>query len=298
MMMHSQQSIPIHWQGSIARSLLASPQQGSVLGLTSRGVFIRLPSSWVLFISQERHRGPLTLNLPAGQATLTGLETGQPVTIDGGAIQFPGAGIVLDISRTAAWEAPPLPSGWLAAAQRRAALESVVQLAQSREHGLRQLSGSLLAIEPESPLPSEFAWVDGLSLLNGLRNPSPDPVVATLTPFFGRGPGLTPSGDDFLLGLLLAFARWGDVLHPVFPLKDVSARLTSLAVRKTSLLSANLIACAAQGQADERLLAALDGVLTGAPRPEACAQLLLGWGYSSGGDALAGMTLAILSADT
>jgi hypothetical protein len=298
MMMHSQQSIPIPWQGSIARSLLAGPQRGSILGLTSRGIFIRLPSSWVLFISQERYRGPLTLNLPAAQSIPTGLETGQSVTIDSSAIQFPGAGIDLDIRRAATWEAPPLPSDWLAAPQRRVALESVVQLAQSREPGLRQLSGSLLAIEPGAPLPAEFAWVDGLPLLNGLRNPSPNPVVAALTPFFGRGPGLTPSGDDLLQGLLLAFARWGAVLRPIFPLAEVSARLNSQAVYHTSLLSANLIACAAQGQADERLVAALDGIMTGDPGPEACAQLLLGWGSSSGGDALAGMTLAILSAST
>jgi hypothetical protein len=58
-------------------------------------------------------------------------------------------------------------------------------------------------------------------------------------------------------------------------------------------LSANLIECAASGKADERLIDALDGIMTGSPGPEECATLLLSWGNSSGGDSLAGMALAL-----
>jgi hypothetical protein len=60
------------------------------------------------------------------------------------------------------------------------------------------------------------------------------------------------------------------------------------------LLSANLIECAAQGQANERLILSLDGMITGVPDAERCAGLLAGWGNTSGLDALVGMGVVIV----
>lgn len=109
----------------------------------------------------------------------------------------------------------------------------------------------------------------------------------------GQGAGLTPSGDDVILGCLLAPSRWGRLISPTLDIQALSQELIAQAYRQTTLLSANLIECAAAGQADERLLLALDGIITGQPSTEECAVLLLGWGNSSGCDALAGMGLAI-----
>ena len=58
----------------------------------------------------------------------------------------------------------------------------------------------------------------------------------------------------------------------------LSDLLNRAASQKTTLLSANLIACASQGQADERLISALDGMLTGNPAPEQCAAVYPSWG--------------------
>jgi len=109
----------------------------------------------------------------------------------------------------------------------------------------------------------------------------------------GQGTGLTPAGDDVILGCLLALSRWGHILSPYLDLQALQQPLISQAYRQTTLLSANLIECAASGQADERLLLALDGIFTGQPSTEQCAALLLGWGNSSGCDALVGMGIAI-----
>ncbi len=65
-----------------------------------------------------------------------------------------------------------------------------------------------------------------------------------------------------------------------------------MAFNRTKLLSANLNACAAEGQTDERLIAALDGILTGQPEAEDCAALLLAWGDSSGCVVLDGKEIA------
>jgi hypothetical protein len=108
------------------------------------------------------------------------------------------------------------------------------------------------------------------------------------------GSGLTPSGDDLVAGCILALARWGSWLFPGLPVAAHAPQLLPLAYQTTTTLSANLIECACQGQADERLLLALDGILCAASPPSACAAALSAWGNTSGRDALTGMALVIL----
>jgi hypothetical protein len=71
----------------------------------------------------------------------------------------------------------------------------------------------------------------------------------------------------------------------------LNQRVIDLAYQRTTTLSANLIACAAHGEADERLINAVDGIVTGTPSHAACVECVLGWGHSSGLDALIGMAL-------
>jgi hypothetical protein len=92
---------------------------------------------------------------------------------------------------------------------------------------------------------------------------------------------------------LLTLHRWGKNLLPGIELQEFNRSVVQTARQKTTALSANLIECAANGDANERLIQAFDGIMTGVPGPEKCARLLLSWGNSSGGDALTGMVLAI-----
>jgi hypothetical protein len=117
-------------------------------------------------------------------------------------------------------------------------------------------------------------------------------MAVELEGLLGLGSGLTPSGDDLTMGFLLYLKRWGHVLAPGLDLATLAPVIVPLATRKTTTLSANLIECALNGQANERLLLALDGILTGEPDPATCASYLAGWGNTSGLDALVGMALA------
>jgi hypothetical protein len=111
----------------------------------------------------------------------------------------------------------------------------------------------------------------------------------------GMGPGLTPSGDDVVMGLLLALNRCAAGGWDRGDLDQLNRALIDAATQRTTLLSANAITCAAAGEADERLLAPLDAAWGGrAPSPEAVVGLL-GWGASSGRDALVGMAVALLA---
>jgi hypothetical protein len=118
-------------------------------------------------------------------------------------------------------------------------------------------------------------------------------MADALAGFLGVGSGLTPSGDDLILGFCLALKRWGRHLAPDVQMETLRNELLSQIYKRTTTLSANLIECALQGQANERLILALDGIITGEPDAAACADSLAGWGNTSGIDALVGMIMCL-----
>jgi hypothetical protein len=151
----------------------------------------------------------------------------------------------------------------------------------------------ILRLPAEKKVPEDPVLSPNMAgrLQQALKSRDARRILPVLEWFLGRGPGLTPSGDDLIAGLLLALHRWGDVLCPKLDLEELSRRLLPLAYRQTSTLSANLIECASQGQADERLVTALDGLVAGEPGSPACAALLADYGSTSGRDAFLGMLL-------
>jgi len=262
--------------GAIAGQALAQAQAATVWGLTSRGVFLHLSTNWVIFLSYEPFRGPLTLNSPFHLSLSQSLRPGLKVKVSSNVLSFDALGVNVDITGAPPWSAPAREaSSPTSFAGRRERLEYIYQnvLAARRE------------IISRDHL-SDLTTAPSLGISN---------ISAELEKHLGLGPGLTPDGDDLVLGYLLAINRWGDLLCPCLDVPEINRTLRQTAYTRTNTLSANLIECASLGQADERLLLALDGILTGIPDPDACVAHLLSWGHTSGANALAGMKRAIIS---
>lgn len=111
----------------------------------------------------------------------------------------------------------------------------------------------------------------------------------------GLGPGLTPSGDDVLSGLLIALRLLGGVIpggtKAVWLADWLGAAVTSFAGDRTTALSATLLHCAARGQAAAEVAAVLHGFAGQEPLLPAIRKLLvtgrtsgadLAWGLSAG----------------
>jgi hypothetical protein len=101
----------------------------------------------------------------------------------------------------------------------------------------------------------------------------------------GLGNGLTPSGDDFLGGVMIALHRIGRA--------DLAAalarRVMASATQGTSVISAAYLRCAAAGQGFAVLFDALDCVLAGeGARLDARLDAIAEVGHTSGWDSLAG----------
>ena len=279
--------------GKIAQEALAQAHQASVVGMTSRGVFLRLTNRKVIFLSFEPYRGPLTLNLQEDSSCSMQLSRGAIASLYSHCIFFPAIGLSLLTSQAETWRAPMLPDICLPPDQRIARLRSIMRLADL-DHATSQLAALLPALMGihERSAPSGDELFNRVVRLQQARQEDQFSTVADiLKTFIGLGAGLTPAGDDLVIGFLLAANRWGDRLFPGLDVATLNKETQTDASRHTSTLSANLVECASLGQADERLILALDGIVTGQPDAGACVAALAAWGHTSGFDALAGMAL-------
>lgn len=118
-------------------------------------------------------------------------------------------------------------------------------------------------------------------MTSGIDLPAGGPLTAAhLDRLLGRGPGLTPLGDDVLAGWLTACAALG---RPDEQLADAVRRRPGA----TTLLSATLLDCAARGEALPQLADWL------ADPTDSTADALLAVGATSGAGLMTGAGLAL-----
>jgi hypothetical protein len=108
-------------------------------------------------------------------------------------------------------------------------------------------------------------------------------VKAGAAQLAGLGTGLTPSGDDFLLGTMLC--AW--LAHP--SPKRYCAEVLDAALAQTTLLSAAYLRSAAGGECSSPWHLLLEALASGSEeRIVDAARAVVAYGHTSGSDALAG----------
>lgn len=111
-------------------------------------------------------------------------------------------------------------------------------------------------------------------------------AITAAEQLMGLGPGLTPSGDDMLAGLLVTLRAVGSaagVGRAVWLADWLAAAVTFDARTRTTPISATLLHCAARGEAGLETIAVLRG-LTGRQPLEPAVHRLLRLGHTSGAD--------------
>jgi hypothetical protein len=152
---------------------------------------------------------------------------------------------------------------------------------------------------PSSPTPVVAAAMPGVTALRrwieaGFRGDQPAPTDGEkIIELIGLGPGLTPSGDDFLAGALLALARLG-LSGP----RDALWNVLRARLDRTNDISAAHLRSAASGYAASALHEAIDAAISGrtdqiAPALASLANI----GHSSGRDAFAGALVVLRTVD-
>jgi hypothetical protein len=204
---------------------------------------------------------------------LDGITPGDDGWVGDGAIEIGGLGI-----RVRRWwdPAPPLGSA------------DLVRLSRS--------AGRLDAIRRRSPRQPGLDPAGAPSLLEaGCRTGSLADGITAAERLIGLGPGLTPSGDDMLSGLLVALRHLGGATgtqRAVWLADWLAAAVTYDARTRTTPISATLLHCAARGEASPEVTGVLRAV-TGRQPLEPAAHRLLHLGHTSGADIAWGIQIGL-----
>lgn len=190
--------------GVLAHETLQHAGEGRIAAAFERSFYAVFGGRWVCIGSRDIGSGPLhVLCDPWPSAAFV---VGQTVTIAANVICVDDAPLV-NTARAPVWRPKPAPA-WTPA-QLQAGLEFAGQFWSTMpvDEGLAALG---LTQVPETTSPLLATARPGVQALEriaaGERAPADDAALADL---IGLGPGLTPSGDDVLIGALLALTSLG-----------------------------------------------------------------------------------------
>ncbi|MCI0480496.1 MAG: DUF2877 domain-containing protein [Candidatus Dadabacteria bacterium] len=150
-------------------------------------------------------------------------------------------------------------------------------------------------LEPQEASVSENARPHIEQLMWGLFSGDLAAVTEKAGAILGLGPGLTPSCDDFLAGLLMSLGFAGRYFYG----KDEAAArffkkagdtIYRLSKEKTTIYSRGLIGDARRGEGPEAALLLIGNLVTGSPEDTAsAAKTLIGMGAATGADMAVGI---------
>jgi hypothetical protein len=250
-----------------------------------RSCYLEAHGDFLCIGEESIGRGPLNAHLaPAAWTRLSESlpPVGTSARIARGMLHI--GSIALDATRATPWRPASWPTAWRPESV-ACALRHLERLAaeQAPVDGLARVvlgaTGDRSTALERTALPRVRrlrAW------LTGDAPPSVD--------LLGLGPGLTPSGDDVLCGMLVALHAVGQAGMAA----ELYAALAVAAPTATSPLSAVFLRAAAEGLGCEALHAAIAAILEGRAeavggRAEAVGRI----GHTSGWDALAGAMLVL-----
>ena len=237
---------------------------------------------------------PVPINLQSADGFASLIEVGAPIRV-GPAVLELGA-IQVRLTDLEIWNPRPNWDG-LRASLRVATVEQLAQV-------LRRYAppGSLapLAERPAGALWSESASGGDLSsallhriaslaqeLLSALIRSEPAQIEAAASKLAGLGSGVTPAGDDFMLGAIHALWASADGNR----VADLVGSVLEGVGSRTNAVSLAWLRAAARGEAANEWHGLFEAVLMGEPI-EAVARLLIRRGHTSGADAVAGFVAA------
>ncbi len=257
--------------------LITEGAAGQVLGVYRRSFYAELrrggKSQVVAVVDVSLGRGPL--NLVARELIDPPVAVGDPVEVSNGYLR---AGLlVLPLRETRAWDPtvrvrrsdlmPEAVEACFGFVVREAPPTSLAAL-------LPVLRGEEVRLDPWQ----QTALCAARRLLDGLRTGTREGVAEGAAGLAGLGPGLTPSGDDFLCGLLLGLWVAGELEFVPTILRTAQG---------THRISRAYLWAAARGGASEAWHHLLSSLRTGQGW-EKTARRVLHTGETSGADALAG----------
>jgi hypothetical protein len=273
-------TLPVHVVAAPVLERLAGGRSGVVLGAGATAAWVDLDGFVVAITTREVPLLPNAVALAAGSAGLprSRVVAGSAARLAPGRVDLGALRVTWDPAAPPAWD-PTVPvatdAGPEALVRRGAALLDALGVpgAAAREEPValvRELAriGLATAADPEGAA--------GLTqLFHAVRQRDPEPAARATRELVGRGPGLTPEGDDLLAAVAGTLAVLGPAAGWDRPaLTGFLAALVDPAAERTTALSATLLQLAARRQLVEPAGRLLDlGPAADAAWPAALARL-------------------------
>jgi len=246
----------------------------------------------------------IRLATPPGFSFTDHLQQDQPVGCRAGVIRIGGSNLSIDLRPASRWQAdlarlsfdleqPDTGRAWHVAWQElwdyrqpeRGAFKPERLLLQSQAAGRSSKLRFLV-----DPLSAEI-----LTLLKGTHQLQVDQAAMVLEPLVGLGPGLTPAGDDFIIGYLAGL--WSAVGFDPARLQFLSALGIRIdrAAAATNDISRAYLRCATAGDVSETLAALARAIAQGQDpaRLRQVSRSALEIGDTSGAAAVLGLLIGI-----
>ncbi|MBX3331785.1 MAG: DUF2877 domain-containing protein [Nitrospira sp.] len=276
---------------------------GTVHSVFRQACNIRIePQRLLTLLPSEKGNVPhgIRLHTPSQPAFLDLFRVGQPVACRGGILRTDGSDFSVDLRTARLWHIdlqalyvdlgrPIHAQSWAVAwselktYHRQDGLPGTMEMpGHSEERSIASATSKILMQQVAHTLPA---------LLRATNNLRLQDAVIAMRPLIGLGPGLTPSGDDFLVGYLTGlWCRVGNVPSRKRFLTGLGSEL-SQAARTTNQISCAYLRGAASGHVSEPI-ATLAQQLTqsndmGSVRAATLAALQIG--HTSGSDGVLGL---------
>lgn len=278
--------------GPVVRRLPEAPARGRVLAVFRAAAYIEAEALLIAIGARGMEPGPISVASSAPASIdwrSLGLEPGRDAWISRHEIRIDGM-LKISVRKAQIWQPPRWPSPSCPAA-----IISGIELAR-RLASSKADSGIAAHIDPDFlPGPTDHEGCAAAEAIADARDwldhaltlaPSatvPGPVWAR--PLCGLGQGLTPAGDDFLGGMMIALHAVGRrrVCEAIWSIVETCTE------ERTNVISSALLHEASKGTGSASVHAAIAGLLRGDREMiRAGVALMFRIGHTSGCDALAG----------
>ena len=286
------------FMGCMVIEAFAAVQEGSVLGLSSKGIFLQV-GTYILFITNAPYKSPFNIYVPGFSRLLDSLKQGEHFEVTPDSMYFKDSGAKVLLDNVETWTpGPPLAIDTNQASRRiRAAslLDDIVKIDPNKGWIFLYTDRNRNRVELHLDSIKQRIWEGTQKFTEGYMKNEISQCLDAAGKLLGLGGGLTPSGDDWFAGFFLYLERFSLAgnTRPAF-LDTLGSALLDLASQKTTTISANRIMAARRGWAEEPFLAVIDTLFSVEQQFDlGLVEVLIRFGHSSGVDTLLGIYAAI-----
>jgi hypothetical protein len=275
--------------GKLAIDAIDYPKQGRVAAVFERSFYIEMDHKWFCVGASSLSHGPLNLlsDAPANiNWEASGLKLEDRVKISATHIHI-GNRFNYSYRDAEPWQPDPITS------LNKVTIAAGLATLTSQAHSMAPAEGLASFLFPDgaltAALPSAASAIAEMTNFVSDGHFNAANILKPVTALIGLGPGLTPSGDDFLGGMMIAMKMLGE---------DEKCRVLGNAIEicasATNDISRAHLKAAAQGIGAEPLHATIGDIISNRDQTlKASLERLDAIGHCSGWDALTGVVISL-----